>query len=82
MARGEPRRVDRGALGMERELEGVEVLVGAYKAEIVARVPASDGIRVVIERQLENANLRQLGQVKVKLAHAQALEESRCAFRL
>ncbi len=56
-----------GSLGMELELEGVEVPVGAYQADIVAQVPASDGVRVVIENQLENANLRHLGQVQVYL---------------
>ena len=55
------------ALGMELELEGVEVPVGAYQADIVAQVRKREGVRVVIENQLENANLRHLGQVQVYL---------------
>ena len=43
------------ALSMDLELEGVEVPVGPYKADIVARDVSSD-TRVVIENQLEKTN--------------------------
>lgn len=49
-------------LGMELELEGVEVAVGAYKADIIARDATSDA-RVVIENQLEKTNHDHLGKI-------------------
>ena len=54
-------------LGIELEIEGSEVLVGSYRADIVAR-DASDGSCVLIENQLESANLQHLGQVLAYLA--------------
>ncbi len=54
-------------LGIELELEGMEVYVGAIRADIVARVLHSDE-RVLIENQLENANLQHLGQILAYLA--------------
>ena len=49
------------------ELEGTEVTVGPYRADIVARIP-QDGSGVLIENQLERANLQHLGQVLAYLA--------------
>jgi hypothetical protein len=49
-------------LGLDLELEGVEVWVGPYKADIVARDVTSD-TRVVIENQLEKTNHDHLGKV-------------------
>lgn len=58
------------ALGIHLELEDKEVPVGGYKADIVARVPEDD-TRVVIENQLEEADLKHLGQI---LAYLTGLE--------
>lgn len=54
-------------LGIKLELEGKEVYVGSIRADIVARVLHSDE-RVLIENQLENANLQHLGQILAYLA--------------
>ena len=54
-------------LGVELEKEDTEVQVGPYRADIVARVPMVES-RVVIENQLEEANLQHLGQVLAYLA--------------
>lgn len=54
-------------LGVELELEGTEVPVRSYKADIVCRNP-QDGTRVVIENQLGRANSQHLGQTLVYLA--------------
>lgn len=58
-------------LDVELELVGTEVPVGPYRADIVCRVPA-DGTTVLIENQLENANLQHLGQVMAYLAGLEA----------
>ena len=58
-------------IGIELELEGKEVYVGSIRADIVARVSHSDE-RVLIENQLENANLQHLGQVLAYLAGLEA----------
>jgi len=58
-------------LGIELELEGEEVGVGSYRADIVARVPQTDD-RVLIENQLEWADLQHLGQVLAYLAGLEA----------
>ena len=52
-------------LGIDLELEGTEVQVGPYFADIVAQHGDS---RVLIENQLEDANLQHLGQVLAYLA--------------
>ncbi len=59
-------------LGMDLELEGVEVAVGPYKADIVARDVSSD-TRVVIENQLEKTNHDHLGKI---LTYASGLDAS------
>lgn len=59
------------AIGLDLELEGYEVQVGRYRADIVANDP-SDGTRVLIENQLEDANLQHLGQVLAYLAGLEA----------
>lgn len=57
-------------LGMELELEGVEVPVGPYKADIVVRDLSSDS-RVIIENQLEKTNHDHLGKM---LTYASGLD--------
>lgn len=59
------------AIGLDLDLEGCEVQVGPYRADIVAHAP-SDGTRVLIENQLEDANLQHLGQVLAYLAGLEA----------
>lgn len=59
------------AIGLDLELEGYEVQVGPYRADIVANDP-SDGTRVLIENQLEDANHQHLGQVLAYLAGVEA----------
>ncbi len=59
------------AVGVHFEFENKEVDVGGYKADIVARVP-EDGARVIIENQLEQADLQHLGQVLAYLAGLEA----------
>src|SRR5258708_3316831 len=49
-------------LGLELELEGIEVQVGSYKADIIAHDNSSDS-RVVIENQLESTNHDHLGKI-------------------
>ena len=58
-------------VGIELEHESSEKQVGPYRADIVARVPR-DGGRVLIENQLEDANLQHLGQVMAYLAGLEA----------
>ena len=58
-------------LGIELELEGQEVDVGSYRADLVARVPQTDD-RVLIENQLEWADLQHLGQILAYLAGLEA----------
>ena len=58
-----------GELGIDLELEGTEVQVGPYFADIVAQHGDS---RVLIENQLEDANLQHLGQVLAYLAGLEA----------
>lgn len=55
------------AIGIELELEGREVSVDAYSADILARNPADDS-RVLIENQLERADHGHLGQILTYLA--------------
>ncbi len=58
-------------LGVDLELENKEVYVEGYWADIVAKVP-QDGTRVLIENQLEVADLQHLGQVLTYLAGLKA----------
>ena len=60
------------SLGIENlDLEGTEVQVGPYKADIIARIP-QDGTQVLIENQLESADLQHLGQILAYLAGLEA----------
>ncbi len=54
-------------LHVDLEHEGTEVQVGRYRADIVARIPQDD-TRVLIENQIDEANLQHLGQVLAYLA--------------
>lgn len=58
-------------LGIRLEHEGSEVQVGPYRADIVAR-DSMDDSRILIENQLEDANLQHLGQVLAYLAGLEA----------
>lgn len=58
-------------LGIELDLEGQEVDVGSYRADLVARIPQTDD-RVLIENQLEWADLQHLGQILAYLAGLEA----------
>ena len=49
-------------LGIKLELKGEEVYVGPYRADIMAQNP-DDGSIVLIENQLETADLKHLGQI-------------------
>ena len=57
-----------GVLGIDLELEDTEMAVsGGYRADIVCREPG-DGARVLIENQLEWADIHHLGQVMAYLS--------------
>jgi len=58
------------ALGLELELDRVEVAVGPYSADLVA-TDASSNTKVVIENQLEKTNHDHLGKI---LTYASGLE--------
>ena len=58
-------------IGLDLDLEGCEVQVGPYRADIVANRPA-DGTRVLIENQLEDADSPHLGQILAYLAGLEA----------
>lgn len=55
------------ALGLPLELEGQEVAVESFKADIPARCPADDS-RVLIENQLEASDHTHLGQILTYMA--------------
>ncbi|OGP59320.1 MAG: hypothetical protein A2V67_15800 [Deltaproteobacteria bacterium RBG_13_61_14] len=59
-----PKNLERlsSTLGMELELEGVEVPVGPYKADIVAQDISSNS-RVIIENQLDDTDHGHLGKL-------------------
>ena len=59
------------AIGIPMELEGTEVAVEQFSADIVARNP-TDGSRVLIENQLEGSDHTHLGQILTYLAGLQA----------
>ena len=59
------------AIGIPMELEGTEVAVEQFSADIVARNPADDS-RVLIENQLEGSDHTHLGQILTYLAGVQA----------
>ena len=59
------------AIGVPMELEGTEVAVEQFSADIVARNPADDS-RVLIENQLEGSDHTHLGQILTYLAGVQA----------
>jgi len=54
-------------LGIELELESTETAVGPYRADIVARNRRDNSV-VLIENQLETANLQHLGQILAYMA--------------
>ena len=58
-------------IGIPLELEGTEVSVEGFSADILARIP-SDNSMVVIENQLENTDHTHLGQVLTYLAGLEA----------
>ena len=59
------------SLDIELELVDTEVRVGPFRADIVCRIP-QDGTEVLIENQLERADLQHLGQVLAYLAGLEA----------
>ena len=59
------------AIGVPMELEGTEVEVEQFLADIVARNPSDDS-RVLIENQLEGSDHTHLGQILTYLAGVQA----------
>jgi hypothetical protein len=65
-----PQRLSQ-VIGIDLELEGTEVSVEGFSADILARI-STDGSMVVIENQLENANHTHLGQVLTYLAGLEA----------
>ncbi len=62
LAQGENLALLGDTIGLELELEGVEVRVGAFKADILAK-EAGTGDYVLIENQLEKTNHDHLGKV-------------------
>ena len=54
-------------LGLSLDLKGEEVYVGSYRADIVAQ-NSQDGSIVLIENQLETADLKHLGQILAYMA--------------
>jgi hypothetical protein len=61
LAKAENLELLSSAIGMELEIEGIEVPVGPYRADIVARDAPTD-LRIVIENQLERTNHDHLGK--------------------
>lgn len=61
LAQSESLELLSSTLGMELELEGIEVPVGPYKADIVAR-DISSNVKVIIENQLEKTDHDHLGK--------------------
>ena len=64
-------------LGVDLELEDTELYVGAYRADIVARIASDDDLGqtnnlVVIENQLAGADLQHLGQILAYLSGLKA----------
>ena len=59
------------AIGIPLELEGTEIAVEGYSADILATYPA-DGSRVIIENQLESTDHTHLGQIMTYLAGLEA----------
>lgn len=59
------------ALGVPLELEGREMAVGSFSADLLARNPA-DGSLVLIENQLETTDHRHLGQILTYLVGLKA----------
>ncbi|MDE0220283.1 MAG: hypothetical protein OXJ90_13545 [Spirochaetaceae bacterium] len=59
------------AIGVPMELEGTEVEVEQFSADIVARNPSDDS-RVLIENQLQGSDHTHLGQILTYLAGVQA----------
>ena len=60
-----------GCLGIDLDLEDTEFQVGPYRADILA-ISKQSGDRVIIENQLEDANLKHLGQVLAYLSGVEA----------
>ena len=59
------------AIGIPLELEGQEVSVDSFSADILARNPQNDS-RVLIENQLEKTDHTHLGQILTYLAGLEA----------
>lgn len=58
-------------IGMPLELTGIEMQVGAFSADILARNPTDDSV-VLIENQLASSDHTHLGQIMTYLAGLQA----------
>ena len=65
---GEWRSLLGDAMDMELEIEAVEHWVGAFKADILARVVGETDHRVIIENQFGRTNHGHLGQILTYLA--------------
>ena len=61
LAKDENLQVLSEAIDLDLEVEGTEVSIGSYKADIVARDP--EGRVVIVENQLEKTDHRHLGQL-------------------
>ncbi len=64
LARDENIQILAEALGIDLEVEGIEVPIGSFRADIVAKeAEVGDGRKVIIENQLSKTDHKHLGQL-------------------